>query len=412
MRRLTGATLLLALAFIVGCADDAETAQDGGVEKKCTNGLKPMGLACVPIFSECKVDEVPMLGGDCKRVGPPTKCLPGWEKVPGGWCEPILPKAKCPLGTMEKIGYATCQPVGDCGSGTWGSIKTSASTIYVDQGHTGTGGKGTIAEPYKTIMEALNQATAGDHLAVAAGTYNEDISILRKVTLEGRCAQKVIIVGSSAWFAVEMKSWATGAVLRGVTITGAGPGLGVDGVDVKAERIVVQGCAVGGIQVANGGVLTIHDSLVAANRMFGVDLYKAKATLERTVVRDTLERASDNRFGAGIQASASSKGTSELVVRDSLVAANRHLGISLSSSKATVERTVIRDTREQASDKKGGGGIQAAVETGLTIPSELVVRDCVLARNKYIGIVLFSSKATIVPSALTGPPPGEHYFLP
>jgi len=90
---------------------------------------------------------------------------------------------------MEKIGYSTCQPIGDCGTGTWGNITTA--TIYVDQNYTKTEGKGTKIAPYKTIGEALKQATTGDHIAVAAGTYMERVVIQRKVTLEGRCAQMV-----------------------------------------------------------------------------------------------------------------------------------------------------------------------------------------------------------------------------
>ena len=157
----------ICLFMLSGCGDpqDGEGQSDAGPPAHhCAPGLKPMGPACVPIFDECQDDEVPMLGGGCKRVGPPTKCLAGWENGVGGWCEPILPKTKCPAGTMEKIGHATCQPIGDCGSGTWGKI--TAANIYVDQNHTGTGGKGTKTEPYKTIAEATDAATAGDPCAI------------------------------------------------------------------------------------------------------------------------------------------------------------------------------------------------------------------------------------------------------
>ena len=148
----SAATLLFFFVFTNGCNENGGAGTDGGAgTNKCAPGLKAMGPACVPIFDECKDDEVPMLGGGCKRVGvrecnggwgiegppdwkckpigPPRTCLKGWEKVKRGWCEPILPKTKCPAGTMEKIGYATCQPIGDCGTGTWGNIKTNANTI-------------------------------------------------------------------------------------------------------------------------------------------------------------------------------------------------------------------------------------------------------------------------------------------
>ena len=420
MRRITkGAVANLLVAFILsgGCADNAETAPDSGAIKKCAPGLKPMGPACVPIFDECQDDEVPMLGGGCKRVGvrecldgwglagppdwkckpigPPRTCLKGWEKVAGGWCEPILPKTKCPAGTMEKIGYSTCQPIGDCGSGTWGNIKTTASTIYVNGAYSGMGSNGSAAKPYKTIAEALSQATAGDHIAVAAGTYNKNITILRKVTLEGRCAKKVIIVGGSSYFAVEMKSWANGAILRDVTITGAGACLGVNGVDVTIERVATQGCEGHGIDVDSGGTLTFRDGLVAGNRGVGIILGGSKATLERTVVRDTRGRASDNDFGWGIQAAVAFGQPSDLTLRDSLVAGNREVGLILYSSKALLERTVVRDTRKQFLNGEFGVGIQASVDFGQTLPSDFRARDSLVAGNRTIGIALGSSKATL-----------------
>ena len=410
---------LLALVLISGCADTAETAPDGGAPNHCAPGLKPMGPACVPIFDECQDDEVPMLGGGCKRVGvrecldgwglagppdwkckpigPPRTCLKGWEKVAGGWCEPILPKTKCPAGTMEKIGYSTCQPIGDCGSGTWGNIKTTASTIFVDQGHTGVGGQGTKTEPYKTIGEALMQATAGAHIAVAAGIYMERVIIQRKVTLEGRCAQMVMIKVGLAQPAVEMKNWASGSVLRGVTINSVGGGLYLDGVSATVERAAVQGCEDNGIWLTAGSMLTLRDSLVAGSRSAGISLFSSKATLERTVVRDTREQASDNAFGMGIQASVAfgQSQRSDLTLRDSLVAGNRAVGILVFSSKVTLERTMVRDTRESALNNAFGIGIQARVQSGQSQPSALTLHDSLIAGNRAVGITLSSSKATL-----------------
>jgi len=393
-----------------GCAGDAESTPDGGSNNKCAPGLKPMGSACVPIFDECKDDEVPLPGGGCERVGikecpgglmgppdwacepigPPVLCLAGWDKVAGDWCEPILPQTKCPAGTMEVLGQAACQPIGDCGTGTWGKIKTFASTIYVDQNHRGVGGKGTEAAPYKMIGEALNRAATDDHIAVAAGTYVEQVIIKRKVTLEGRCARMVTIKVGQAKPAVEMTHWANGAVLRGVTITGAGYGLYIAAVSATAESIAVLGCEDSGIFLETGSALTLRHSLVAGNRFVGIDLISSTATVERTVVRDTRERSSDHKFGIGVMA-----GSSTLTLRHSLVAANRTIGVALYSSKATVEQTVVRDTREQASDSKYGNGIEASIEAGRNIMPELTLRHSLVAGNRIIGIALYSTRATV-----------------
>ena len=298
---------------------------------------------------------------------------------------------------MEKIGHATCQPIGDCGSGTWGNIKTTASTIYVDQGHRGAGGKGTKDAPFKTIGEALKQAAAGAHIAVASGTYLEQVSIVRKVKVEGRCSQQVIIDGGIKNPTVEMKGWSTGGALGGVTITGAGVGVWINGVDVTLANVALLGCAMGGIQVEGSGTLTIRDSLVAKNRDAGIFLYSSSAILERSVVRDSREIAADSRFGVGIQLSVATGKTqpSQLTLRDSLVSGNRTLGISVFSSKLTMERSVVRDTLEQLSDKMVGSGIRAMIDIGQTAPSELIIRDSLIAGNRKVGLNLASTKATM-----------------
>ena len=394
-------TIVIALLILPACSDPDQPTTDGGTvdggTTQCASGLRAVGPACVPIFDECKGGEIPVLGGGCRRVGPPKTCLTGWALVKGGWCEPILPKTKCPAGTMEVIGKAICQPIGDCGSGKWGKIKTTSSTIFVDQTYSGSNADGSQARPYTTIGAALEAATAGTHIAVAAGTYKEDVSIERKVTLEGRCAQKVTIASQGTSPAVEMKWWANGAILRGVTISGSAAGLNVDGVGVTVERVAVQGCEGLGVVVDFGGTLTLRDSLVAGNRTMGIDLYSSKTTLERSVVRDTHERASDKQYGTGFQSAVQSGHSlgSELILRDSLVASNRTAGISIYSSKATVERSVVRDTRERASDMQLGTGICAFVQPGQSRGSELVLRDSLVAGNRNEGVALFSSKATV-----------------
>lgn len=435
-----------------------------------------MGLACVPIFDACAADEVPMLGGGCLRVGvrecpgglmgppkwaceavgPSFKCLPGWKTVSGGWCEPILPPQKCPAGTMAVIGHSSCLPVDDCGSGTWGKIKTSANTIYVDQNHRGTGGAGTRAQPLFTVEAALQKAAAGAHIAIAAGTYVERLIIRRKVALEGRCAQQVTIKTGIPQPAVEFKGGSTGAELRGVTITSKDNGVYIDAAAVTLERVVVKGCESHGIylyplatltlrrslvdsnretgifalsarviveqsvirdtreksadstggegiimQLPAGGStpseLTLRDSLIMGNRTTGVAIHSSKATLERAVVRDTLANAISGAFGTGIQASIiqGSSLQAELFVRDSLIAQNRNSGITVGSSRATVERTVVRDTQEQASDRMGGMGVQAFIQPGLSQPAELLVRHSLISGNRKFGVFVSSSKGTI-----------------
>ena len=90
------------------------------------------------------------------------------------------------------------------------------------------GGSGTRADPLKTIASALAKAPTGGSVAVAAGVYNESLVLTRPVTLRGRCAAKVTLLGKPGLPVL----WA-GALGDGgqVTVQGmrvSGDGLGID----------------------------------------------------------------------------------------------------------------------------------------------------------------------------------------
>ena len=92
-------SILVVVAGAAGCKDgdasvgslDSGTPDWGTLE--FTEGLILRGPACVPVFDHCEAREVALLGGGCKRVGPPTTCLAGWKLVKGGWCEPVRPQS-------------------------------------------------------------------------------------------------------------------------------------------------------------------------------------------------------------------------------------------------------------------------------------------------------------------------------
>ena len=136
--------------------------------------------------------------------------------------------------------------------------------------------------------------------------------------------------------------------------------------------------------------MVLRDSLLAGNRARGIGLFSSKATVERSVVRDTRVQASDKQFGIGIEAtvlSGLSQG-SGLVMRDSLVAGNRSAGIVVSSSKATVERSVVRDTL------KVGTGIYGDGLTA-TNKSTLDVRDTTVGRSTRAGILFVNAGGSV-----------------
>ena len=110
------------------------------------------------------------------------------------------PLPGCPQGCLEsevclKGACVKAGPGKACGAGPW-EAGLGAGAIYVDAAHVGAS-DGSSKKPFRTIQEALAKvsATAGV-IAVAAGTYKEDLFIDKQVALRCRCPSMVTISGA------------------------------------------------------------------------------------------------------------------------------------------------------------------------------------------------------------------------
>jgi hypothetical protein len=307
---------------------------------------------------------------------------------------------------MEVLGHATCQPLGACGEGTWGELEVGPSTLFVDQAYAGGDSDGSQARPYTTINEALKKASVGAQIAVAAGTYAEDVHVkTAKLRLEGRCAELVTIKGQqqNPHGAIEVD--ATDLSLRGVTVTGPWDCVFVTaGSSVTLDEVAVIACGNGGLLGINGARIVARDTLVSRARAGGVAVVGSTLELRRVVVRDTRPQAADQAQGIGVQLLAGAKAT----IRDTLIASNRYVGLSVLSAAATVERSVVRETRPQATDLDYGNGIVAGPMTELQQPGRpsLTVRDCVLAGNRELALGLVSADAVVERTIIRDTRPG------
>ena len=85
-----------------------------------------------------------------------------------------------------------------CGTGTWGNLETDDDTVYVD-GSAEAGGDGSMDRPFTVIQEGLDAQEERAMVAVAAGTYVENLTMDSEhsgVHLAGRCRELVTIDGS------------------------------------------------------------------------------------------------------------------------------------------------------------------------------------------------------------------------
>ncbi len=186
--------------------------------------------------------------------------------------------------------------------------------------------------PCASVRSAVANALAGDQVAVARGTYTENLKIRTPVKLLGgydrrnwsRCLDPCrntcmsVIDGDQSGWAVSVLSVTSGtAVVDGFTLTNGQGGLRVESstvelVDCRIERNI--GGWVGGAEVTGGSVVTITDSVIWGNGGSSVGAAIAALGSELRVERSTVAGNFGDR--PGIVASLSPVYVSESILWD------------------------------------------------------------------------------------------------
>ncbi|MDP6932203.1 MAG: right-handed parallel beta-helix repeat-containing protein [Myxococcota bacterium] len=221
-----------------------------------------------------------------------------------------------------------------CGTGTWGDLETNGDTLYVDASAEA-GGDGSKESPFTVIQEGLDAQEERAMVAVAAGTYVENLQMTGDhsgLHLAGRCRELVVIDGSEG----SQDDYETGCgifldafgitdswAVSGVTVTGA-PWDGIyqylGTLTVDRVRLLENGAR--GLTLEFGTLLAT-DCLVQGNHELGVFLGGASATFERVQVMDTWDE-----WGRGIQVIDGST----LIATDCLVQGNQDGGVFADAS--------------------------------------------------------------------------------
>ena len=185
----------------------------------------------------------------------------------------------------------------------------AAGALFVDGNYIGSDSDGSEGKPYVTIQEAIDSAAAGQDIGIAAAKYDENLKITSSLSIEGRCARDVVILGT-----IEVENTEAVAI-RGLTIDGGTPGIrasnvvgsstgaiGLDvrfvvatnsigaGIEIDASNVRIQdsdvtftravdGAAIrqrgSGIFASNGSFFDLRSSIIQMNGFIGVDVADA-----------------------------------------------------------------------------------------------------------------------------------------
>ena len=403
MRPLRRLALVSALG-LTGCGgDEADTDASSGAGAASGHG----GSAGE---GPCPDTEVPLAAGGCVVPGvPPDACGAGFEPDGANGCEPVLPSTPCGKGSMAVPGETDCHDVGTCLDDAWRGIGTDATTQFVDAAFAGSDSDGTLSKPWTTIAEAIAAATSGAIVAIAAGSYPEDVEVTGKaVRLWGRCPAMVEITGSTAEATLTVRQDAIGSEVRNLSVTGSGYGILVLAADVMIDSVWIHETEGPGVivrdQLAEASV-TIDRSLLETARDVGVGSIGGMVEVLRSAVRD-VRPATDGTHGRGIEGilSPDTGNPARVSIVGSVVERNHDLGVSLHGSIAHIEATLVQDTLPQPADLAAGRGVNAQ-PLGFTnfdtaLRSELTMLASVVRRNSEIGMFLVGSDASIEASVV------------
>lgn len=260
MRSLGAAVLLVAL--VGACGDDAEPVADAAAPE-----------AGVDAAFEVVAPALPAPPAPAARPVL-TPCPSGWREVSDpDWpdlvtCDPWPEGGPQPCDAISAHfpGEPGCARIGtECpADGRPAGLPADAVVHWVDVG-AAPDGDGTPEAPFLTIADAVRAARTGEVVALAAGRYEEAVTIDRSVTLWGACAEQTIIDGGDADGPTVLLRTDGGVTLRNLTVQGG---------DVCVQALRTD-------QVSS------LEQVILRNAVFvGVDLDDADVDMTDVVIRD------------------------------------------------------------------------------------------------------------------------------
>ncbi len=358
------------------------------------------------------------LASDCPGAGPP--CPVGQITDAAGLvgCAPIAgASSDCPTAFVAASGGAggpppACLPdAATCATDPFGGVPEAPGTFFVDA-KAAAGGDGSRAKPFGTLSAAVKAAPAGGVVGIADGTYAESVLLTKSLSVRGRCAAKVRLLGDAVHRTVETEGASTVVSMEGITVEGGMYGIYVDdgshvkltavrirkalkgglwitdGAHAKASGLVVEatlgskGAYGRGIQIDKGGRLELDGGRVSGNHEYGVSATGEGVELvaSELIIDNTLARGSDGKYGYGLRIGDGAHAWLTGV----RITGNRTTGVRVSGVGSLLDARYLRvdGTSEQISDASDGRGLV------ITDRAEVKLRHARIDGNRDRGVLV------------------------
>ncbi len=217
-------------------------------------------------------------------------------------------------------------------------LRAGERALFVKAG-AATGGTGTAEAPFATIGAALAVAESGMRVIVAAGRYEELLTLPDGVILEGACSAEVVIAGTTPTGFPATIVAAAHTVLRSLTIDAPRPAIyAPEGSQLELEDIVIARARIIGVMGAEGSSVVARG--LAVRRVEPGDDGASRAIQMQGGTLD-LERGDLVAIAdRGIYIGAS-PGTSRIAQTRVTGTGTVELGIEIDGTRATLEEVIV-----------------------------------------------------------------------
>lgn len=262
----------------------------------------------------------------------------------------MLPETPCAKGQVAWLGETSCHEIADCGTDKFGNPPTDEPLVFVDAAADATTADGSRDKPFTTIGAAIAKVprSTRSRIAIAEGTYDQQVVINHPIDLWGRCPQKVAIAPTSGPNPYAIVVAGTQSKIERIAVSGVSGGVVAVDSEVRISEAWIHDtgdAGLGGQGDEKDGSLLAEHVLVERARDFGVYALAGTVTLDRSIVRDTRAAGGLRGYGAAAEDKASGK-RGRVVVRASVIERNRETGVFAIGSDAIVEGSVVRNTVE------------------------------------------------------------------
>jgi WD40 repeat protein len=206
---------------------------------------------------------------------------------------------------------------------------------------------------YSKIQQAITAASEGDTIQVGAGTYQENLTIIKRLTLQGEGKDKVTIQGTVTILSTKL------VTLSGFTVKG-GQGVYIEDSTtvVFSDNAFVESTAEG--LLARSSSITLRGNLISRNKSYGLLLILGSKAF---ITSNTIT----SNGGDGINIVAS-----QADIRDNIVRDNGGCGVR-ADADSTVTGSV---TSANFGGNQGGGLCDKAVKLDTEPPTgSLTIND-------------------------------------